>query len=287
MNRRNAEILLAAVILARSTSFMLNKYTLGSMGPFNLLAVRFLLASILLLPMFWKRRSKLSVRTAFKGIGLGIALFAMLTAELLGLQTTSSSVTSFVENTAIVLVPLFSALLLRRWPTASSLVSAGVAMVGVGLLTLGSGVQITGGIAWCMLAAVLYAVLILLTDRFSHQEDSMLLGMIQVMSLGLIALGVSCLLEQPRIPETTVEWGSIVILAMVCTGFGFTLQPVAQSYTTAERAGLFCALSPAFSGILGYLFLNESFGVQGLLGALLVLFGIFLVQILEHRKERK
>ena len=287
MSRRNAEILLVAVILARSTSFVLNKYTLGGMGPFNLLAVRFLLASLLLLPMLWKRRGNLTRSAGVKGVLLGLALFAMLTAELIALQTTSSSLTSFLENTAIVLVPLVSALLLRRWPGTAELFSAVVAMAGVGLLTLGSGLQLSGGVAWCLLAAAFYTGLILLTDRFSHQEDSLLLGIIQVMSLGVAALGASWLFETPRLPGSGTEWGAILVLAVVCTGFGFTLQPVAQSHTTAERAGLFCALSPAFSGALGYLLLGERFGVQGFLGAALILGSIFLTQILENRTAKK
>lgn len=284
MQRKHAEILLAAVILARSTSFILNKYTLGRMEPFNLLAVRFLLATLLLMPMLWNRRNHLSTKVVLKGVILGIALFTMLTAELIGLQTTSSAVTSFLENTAIVLVPLFSALLRRWWPKPAELASAGVAMVGVGLLTLGSGVQFSSGTAWCLLAAIFYAALIILTDRFSHQDDSLLLGIIQVITLGVVALAASCLFEMPRLPDGGGEWGSILALAVVCTGFGFTLQPVAQSRTTAERAGLFCALSPAFSGILGYLVLRERLGVQGFVGAILVLISIFFAQILENQK---
>lgn len=44
MKRRQAEILLASVILARSTSFLFSKTALEEMGLFELLALRFLLA---------------------------------------------------------------------------------------------------------------------------------------------------------------------------------------------------------------------------------------------------
>lgn len=40
MTRPRAEALLAAVIIARSTSFVFNKMGLGTMTPFNLLAAR-------------------------------------------------------------------------------------------------------------------------------------------------------------------------------------------------------------------------------------------------------
>ncbi len=46
------------------------------------------------------------------------------------------------------------------------------------------------------------------------------------------------------LPTAPAEWGSLAALIVVCTGFGFTLQPVAQSRLSADVAGLLCALSP-------------------------------------------
>ena len=44
----------------------------------------------------------------------------------------------------------------------------------------------------------------------------------------------------------------------MCTGFGFTLQPVAQSRLSADVAGLLCALSPFVAAVLGAVFLGEA-----------------------------
>ena len=52
MSVRRAEVLLAAVIIARSTSFVFNKIGLGTMSAFNMPAVRFLLAFVLLAALF-------------------------------------------------------------------------------------------------------------------------------------------------------------------------------------------------------------------------------------------
>ena len=68
---RQAELLMAAVIIARSTSFVLSKLTVASMSPFNILAVRFLSAFALLLILFW-RRLKVCTRRVFQnGVILG------------------------------------------------------------------------------------------------------------------------------------------------------------------------------------------------------------------------
>ena len=46
--------------------------------------------------------------------------------------------------------------------------------------------------------------------------------------------------------------------------------------TTAERAGLFCALAPVSAGFLGWLVLGERLSSRGLLGAALVMTGILI-----------
>lgn len=55
MTRTQAELLLAAVIIARSTSYVLTKVGLQDMGKFTLLAVRFLLAFAFLAVLFRRR----------------------------------------------------------------------------------------------------------------------------------------------------------------------------------------------------------------------------------------
>lgn len=48
MNTSTAKILMASVIMARSTSFLFSKICLEDMGPFELLAIRFFLAFLIL-----------------------------------------------------------------------------------------------------------------------------------------------------------------------------------------------------------------------------------------------
>ena len=99
-------------------------------------------------------------------------------------------------------------------------------------------------------------------------------------TVGVLSLTVSLLTETPHLPTSLGGWGGVVMLALVCTGFGLTLQPMAQSHISAEKAGLFCALSPVSAAVLGWVFLREDLGPVGLLGAALVLCSILLPHFL-------
>ena len=286
MTRKKAELLLAAVICIRATSYLFSKVALQSLQPFNLLSIRFLLAFTLLCFLTRKRMKGLSCRTVLRGMALGGAFFLTMGCEMLGLLTTDSSVTSFLENTAVVLVPLLQAVLLRRLPKPVIVLSGLVTMTGIGFLTLQGtgGFQLTAGQLFCLGAAFFYAAAILLTDRFSHQDDPLVLGVLQVGFIGLFSLCASLILETPHLPSEFPVWGAIAVLAVICTGFGFTLQPVAQRGTTAERAGLFCALNPLTATILGVVVLQENFGLQSLIGGALVLTGILLSKLGDRKR---
>ena len=111
MTVRQAEMLLAAIIAARATSFMFSKILVGTMAPFNILAVRFLIAAGLLIVLFHRRLLKLDRRTLGCGAAMGGVFFASMALEMHALTGASSSTVSFLENTAIVLVPMAAALM--------------------------------------------------------------------------------------------------------------------------------------------------------------------------------
>ena len=286
LTRRSAEFLLAAVIIARATGYLFSKLVLEGMGVFNLLAVRFLLGFVLLAALFFKRLIRIDHKSLVAGLVMGGMFFLVMTAELNGLKRTASSMISFLENTAIVVVPLLQAALSRSLPRKKAVASALLSLAGVALLTLSGSVKFGLGELFGILAAVLYAGAILATDRFSHGGiDALAAGIVQVGTVGALSLAASLLTETPRLPMGT-EWIGVAMLAVVCTGFGFTLQPVAQSGTTADRAGMFCALNPLVASVLGVVFLHEQLAPQGALGAVLILAGILMSELPEEKLPR-
>ena len=102
--------------------------------------------------------------------------------------------------------------------------------------------------------------------------------------IGALSLVASFLTETPRLPSGSMEWFGIIMLAAVCSCFGFTLQPVAQSGTSAERAGMFCALNPMVAAVLGVVFLHEPFTGKTVIGGILILLGILLAELPEPKK---
>ncbi len=78
----------------------------------------------------------------------------------------------------------------------------------------------------------------------------------------------------------------ILLLAVVCSVFGFTLQPVAQRNLDADRAGMFSALNPLAAIFWGFLILGERLTPVKIIGSILILAGIILPS-LDLRKNKQ
>lgn len=278
---RGAEILLALVILSRSTSYLFSKSMLeGGMASFNLLALRFGAAFLMLAVVFGRRVIENIHRNPgdFKrGAILGTVFFGTMALEMMGLSACPVSMSSLIGNTSVVFVPIFAAVLARRMPSKKTIFSTAITFAGVILLVMKGGqIVLTAGELLLVLEALIYTAVILLTDRFSKEGDALTMGVIEVGTLAVLSLAAAFVTGAPRLPQGGTEWIQILLLAGICTGFGFTLQPVAQKKMSAEKAGMFCALNPMGSAVLGLVFRGETIGLLGGLGMLMILAGIMV-----------
>lgn len=282
-------LLMAALSIARGSSFLFSKHLLGSMEPLNLLGIRFLLAFLILFVLFLRKvfsDVRSDPRVIHASILLGGVYFLCMAAELIGLQYTTASTCSFLENSAVVIVPILEAFLLRRFPKPVIIVSTVITFIGIGLIVFhgsaGGGSAFAGpglGEILCMIAALLYAAAIIITDRISKKYDPLTLGILYVGFMGLLGLAASCLFEAPHLPQNGTEWVMLLALAVLCTAFGFTVQPVAQKPLSSESAGIICAINPLSTAVLGWLLMGDALGISGMTGAVLILAGIILPNV--------
>ena len=176
MSEQQAEKLLAVLVLARSSSYLMSKFVLGELDTFNLLALRFLIAFAVLLVVLHKHCRQVKGKVLFHGAVIGTTFFLTLAAELTALHSAPSTTVSFLENCSIVLVPLMAAALRRRFPGKSTIGSAALAIFGVALLTLGrsGGMSLSAGEGTALLAAYFRRGLVVIVKRVCRPEGVIL-----------------------------------------------------------------------------------------------------------------
>lgn len=277
MAQAKAELLILCITLFWGSSYLFMKIGLDSLGEFNLIALRFGIAFVLTAAIFFRRLKALDRQVIKHAFSLGTIVFGIFVCILFSLKTTGTANASFLVGLKVIFVPLLQALAYRKNPDGKVIIGAAFALSGIGLLTLKAGLALQPGDLFCLLAAVLCAVQLICTDAAVKETDALSLGILQLGVTAVWGLAGALLFETPALPQTTSGWLAILALGLLCSAFGFVLQPVAQQYTTPDRAALIFTLEPVCAALFACLFLGERLDGSGLAGALLVLTGVGVV----------
>ncbi|WIV13083.1 DMT family transporter [Proteiniborus sp. MB09-C3] len=275
-----ADIALLLVTIGWGASFLLIKSSLSELSTFNFLALRFSIAFILSLIVFFKKIIKADKKTLKHGIVLGIVVYATYGLQTIGLNYTTASKSAFITGFNVILVPIFSTLLMKKLPDKKVFFSVFIAFIGLGLLTLNKNVSgINIGDIYTFICAITCAVHILLIGKYTKECDSVALAIIQIGVCAILSLITSLTFESPIIPSNYDVWINIIILSVVCTLGVFIVQSVAQKYTSPTHAALIFTGEPVFAAVFGYIILGEVLSSQGFIGAILILIGMVITEI--------
>jgi drug/metabolite transporter (DMT)-like permease len=288
MNERMGEILVAVALALRSSSLLFGKIAMRTMGPFLTIGFRFTIAFVIIAILFRRHLTRVDAKTMLHCALIGITFFLAMLTEMMGLKTTPSSVTAFLEGMVVVLVPALACIIHRRLPDKVTVVSALICIIGVAFLTLkGDRLGFTSGELLVLLGTFWYSLSVIVTDTAAKNDDLMVVSIYQLLFIAIFAFIGAFFFEDLRLPQSGSEWGAILALAIICSCVGFTIQPFGQKYITPERAGVLAVFNPLTAAILGVLFLHEKMTPSMLLGSFLILISIVGPAWLEDRAARR
>lgn len=275
-------------VLIWSGNMTINQLTVGAIAPSSIAFLRWLLAWLILTPLFlpqaWKYRATLRLqwpRLAFLGL-LGMALWQGL--AYMAAETTSATNMGILAAMVPLLTVLLSALILRESPTRGGVLGGLVALVGVSVL-LGRGnplvlldLNVATGDALMVFAATCYALYGVMLRRWPLDLPPWVLLYAQVCFAVLFLLPGYLL--GPMTPiDTSNVWLILYagIPASIITTF-LWMRAIRQ--IGASQASIFINLMPLFSALIAMVFLGETIAPFHLVGGVLVLAGVMMAQTL-------
>lgn len=276
---------MATVALAWGSSYLMMKVGLTGMGPFNLIALRFGIAFLFMTIAFHKSYRSLTPAIFGRGVIVGIILFLLFTGMVCGVNYTTASTAGFLTSTSVILVPILECILRRRAPERLVVISTILASIGLFLLTARDGFSLDKGAALCLMGALFYAIYIVVQDRIAKGEDAFLISILQLGVASLLGLLASFLFEVPTLPQSPATWGAVIYLGLICSAYGFVVQPIAQKHAAPERIGLIFSLEPVFSALLSFLFLHEVLAGINYLGGGLIFLAVVLPELIKTPKQ--
>jgi len=282
-----AEAVLAFTTLLWGMTFIVIKTGLDDASPLMFLCLRFTAASIPFFIIFRKRFRHLSRKTVRRAVFLSLFFFSGYAMQTIGLKYTSVAKSSLFTYLFAVFVPPLQYFFTGKKPKLLNIAALLVVVFGMIVFTSPGNSRLNIGDWMTLLGAVGYSFFIIFVDRFTGEEDPMVLTGFQFVVSALIAGILSIFLEESFVFPTINLTVSILYLAIPGSVIAISLMNKYQGGTTPVKACIIYALEPVFTIFFGWLLLAEGLSGSEILGALLIIAGVVFTEVIGAFKNRK
>lgn len=271
-----ADMSMILVALLWGGGFIAVKDALNTISPLYIMAMRFSLASAIMVLIFYKRLKKIKKRDIIAGSIVGVFLFAGFVTQTIGMKYTSAGKNAFLTATNVVIVPFLAWTVSKKRPDMYSVVSAFLTLIGIGMLSLQSGFTIGFGDSLTLMCAVFFAAQIVAVGYFTASTDPIILTIVQLAFTAVLSLVSAVIFE--TVPKG-LGIGSIramAYLVLFSTLLAFLIQNIAQKYTPPTHAAIIMCMESVFGSLLAVLILHDVFSKKMIAGCLLIFFSVVL-----------
>ncbi|ACQ94737.1 MAG: DMT family transporter [Tolumonas sp.] len=289
----HANLMLLVTAAIWGFAFVAQRVAMDHMGPFSFNGVRFLLGAASLLPLIWffSRKKAVATTTAAKtsvwlaGGVAGTILFIAAALQQVGLLYTTAAKAGFITGLYMILVP-FLGLFLRHVTGLNAWLGAGIALIGLYLLSINADFTMSKGDFLMFIGAIFWACHILWIDFIGRRVNALQLSAVQFLSCGVLSMLVAFRLETPSLSSVFLAWESVLFASFISVGVAYTLQVIAQKKAKPTHAAIIMSMEAVFAAMGGVMFLNESLPMRGWIGCALMMTGMLLSQIPLPRLNR-
>lgn len=280
MNRHPAVLPTAALLLVTAiwgSTFVVLKGVLEHVGAADFLAVRFVLAAVLMVGLTWSRLRPLQRRSWGSGLALGGVYGVAQILQTVGLRTTDASVSGFITGMYVVLTPLLMLLLFRTRLPRSAVVASGLALVGLAVLSL-QGAAIGTGELITLAGSAVYALHIILLGLLARDEDPLALTTTQLVGIAAVCV-VAAVPGGVTVPSTWQVWGPLLYMVTAAGIATMFLQTWAQRHLAATSAAVVMTFEPVFAAIFALLLGDDRLTVRLVVGGALIVGAMLLGEV--------
>ena len=266
--------------------FVASDIALESMKPFQIMMVRFLLASVLMGVISRGQRKseeKLKDRAgAIKaGVFMGVTLFMGFAFQIIGLQYTTPSKNAFLTALNVVIVPFIAFVILKKKIGAKGIIGAVMSVFGVALLSLNGNFTVSLGDGLTLFCAVGFAFQIFFTSEFVKKYPASVLNTVQMFTAFVLSAISLMIFGENDFQVTTQGWLSALYLGVVSTTICYLLQTACQKYIDETKAAIILSMESVFGTIFSILILHEVVTVRMVIGCAVILAAVIISNMSE------
>ena len=274
-----ADLILITVALLAAAGWVFSKEALVGLPPLLFIGLRFFAAGVILILSGKTRLNSLKRPQLQRALLSAVTFAGALCVWIFGLHhSTHLGVGAFITSLAVILVPVFSFLLYRERPEASNWWALPVALAGLALLTLKDGLHWEGGQLFFVIAALVFAFQFTYTSQIVRQMSAIALTAIQLLMVGVVALGLSTMFETWPEQVSGSVWGWLVLSTLLATCMRFFLQVYAQSLAPASHTAVILILEPVLTSMLAAFWFGEQMVLMQFFGCVLIFLALLIAR---------
>ncbi len=285
-----ADISILSIALIWGSTFIIIKKAIEEIPTFAFLALRFGLASIILLIIVLFKKNKIDKELLKDGIILGLTLFSVFAFQTLSLKYTSASITGFLTGLYVIFAPILSALFLKKIPNLYSAAGVVLASAGMAFITLSDNLNnFSYGEVFGIINGFFIAVHILFTDKFSRNHDALNLTLLQISVVAILSM-ISYILFEPQVSYeifNSYTVFAIFMTAVLATVVAFFIQTMMQKYTTPTKAAIMFTMEPVSAAFFSYFIGNEILTMKQYSGAVMIIIAMIIAETGTYYKNKK
>lgn len=295
--RLKADLALGFCAAIWGATFLVVQDALRDASVLAFLALRFALGGALMAAIFREDLRRLNRAEVRAGVLIGLFLFLGYVFQTNGLRFTTPSKAGFINGTGVVLVPVLLAVFWRKTINAWVWGGAVATFIGLYLMSVparsassgpagaGGWTALNVGDVLVFIAAIIWALHIILVAKYSPRHSIGALSFLQVATTAVMAAVAMPVFHALGWETMRVAWTGglawrLLLTAVGCTALGFSVQVWAQRHTTPTHIAILFTLEPVFAALTSYIVLHERLGPRGLTGGGLILAGILIAELL-------
>ncbi len=277
---------LTALIAIWAVSFVVAKVAMVEITPFALVASRFLVGALCILPFFVRTTTAQRRAALGPGVLAGLVLAVPYFLQMYGVRETTASMGGFVTGLIVVLVALGGRVFFGARFGVPSVVGLAFGVAGIAVLCATgdddpSGVQVNTvrGIVLQVGAAIGFAAHILLLSHFGRSLSVAAFTFWQLAFTGALATAGALGVSGISADGGAVAWDvglllAIAYLGVLATGVAIGVQTRVQHRIPPTHVALLFALQPLFAAIAGWLLQGDRLGPLQWIGGALIVAGV-------------
>ena len=273
---RTAELTLLSIAAVWGTTFALLRDSMRVLHPYDVMALRFTIATLILVALYWRRIGAMRRLWLWDGVRTGFFLTAGYLTQVIGLQTTPSARSAFITSTALVFVPFVAYAIQRTRTGLGDAVGVGVAFVGLLVFYAEANFSLRPGDLWMLGCAIAFAIQIVTTNIAGRRSDTVVVTVLQLAFAAVVGWVLVAARGGLAAPVAAIPWTNILYLGVIATAVILPLQTWALGKTAPVRAGVIYTTEPIFAAVFAAAFFAEGASVREIVGGAIILAAVLV-----------